>query len=100
MKQYIVEWAYTGNSHVLLFEDGKLKSHFIEADYDLGGYINHIESQGYKKAYFAPKYEAEMQKAKEDYEFAIQEYEKAKQTPLILNNDVEVGRVKDIIHLE
>lgn len=99
MKQYVIREAYTDNYQVFQYVDGKLEVNSILGYYALEGYIEAIENMGYTRAYFVPEYEKEMQKAKEEYDFASEQFEKAKNSPLILN-DEETKKFKKIAFIE
>lgn len=83
MKQYTIKPAYTGNSKIDLYENGKLVSTTIDNDYNLGGHINAIEDMGYERAYDVDEAEKKMLDAKQKYEWALEEYEYAKAHALI-----------------
>ena len=39
MKQYVISYAYTGNTKVSLYENGVLINYVIVADYDISGSV-------------------------------------------------------------
>lgn len=83
MKQYTVEEAYTGNDKVTLYNNGKLEFYDIMSLYETDGYCNCLKNQGYTRVYDVSKYEKEMKEAKKNYDFAIEQYNMAKENPLI-----------------
>ena len=99
MKQYVIKQAYTDNYHVLQYQDGKLESHNIISYYELDGYIAALKNMGYKQAYYEREYKVKMLKAKEEYEFALADYEKVKENPLVLS-EKEIERYRQITHME
>ena len=96
-KQYVIKEAYTDNYHVLQYIDGKLEGHNIVSYYELDGYIAALKNMGYIRAYYEREYHVKMLIAKEDYEFALADYEKAKESPLNLS-DEEIERYRRITH--
>jgi len=99
MKQYTFEPAYEGNYHVLTIVDGVIYTDTIISISGLGDYIKALETIGYEKAYYEPKYQKEMQKAKEEYEEALKAYEDAKKKPVVLLPSEE-NRIRKILHFE
>lgn len=79
-KQYVIKKAYTDNYHILQYIDGQLEAHNIIS-------------------YYEREYHVKMLRAKEDYEFALADYEKAKENPLIMD-DKEIERYRRIIRME
>ena len=77
MKQYIIIPAYTDNFHVICVEDKKIVNDHIVAYYNLPGYTEALETQGYSKAYFVPKAKKELEAAKHAYLVAQEEYDTA-----------------------
>ncbi len=84
MKQYVTCFAYTGNTEISFYENGTKMGSVILDDYDVGGYIQCLESQGYVRAFDVQRAQEEVAKAKEEYEFALSELERAKAAPLIV----------------
>ena len=82
MKQYFITQAYTDNYHIVRVNDGKVECDDIVAYYELEGYQSALESFGYKKAEYVPKYEDEVKKAQEALKNAQEALERAKKTPL------------------
>lgn len=82
MKQYTVENAYTDNYEVTQYENGTAVVSGIVAYYELEGYCDAIENNGYKRAFDVPKYECDMMAAKVQYDFAVKMYKRAKEHPL------------------
>lgn len=76
MKQYTVEEAYIGNDKITLYDNGKLKSYDIISNYETYYYCKTLERQGYTRAYDVSKYEKEIEEA-------IEQYNMAKENPLI-----------------
>lgn len=96
-KQYVIKEAYTDNYHVLQYVDGKLERCNIVSYYELDGYIAALKNMGYVRAYYEREYHVKMLRAKEDYEFALADYEKAKENPLVLS-DEEIKKYRKITH--
>lgn len=96
-KQYVLKKAYADNYHVLQYVDGKLKAHNIISYYNLDGYIDDLKNMGYIQAYYEREYHVKMLRAKEDYEFAFADYERAKENPLMLD-DEEIEKYRQITH--
>ena len=80
MKQYVISYAYTGNTKVSLYENGVL----IVADYDISGYVSCLQSQGYAEAFDVLKAQEELDAARDAYTEALEALEKAKAAPLVL----------------
>ena len=83
MKQYVISYAYTGNTKVSLYENGVLINYVIVADYDISGYVSCLQSQGYAEA-FVLKAQEELDAARDAYTEALEALEKAKAAPLVL----------------
>lgn len=83
IKQYTVDVAYTGNSHIKKYIDGKLVSEFIVSDYNLGGYQDALEDDGFERAYDVDEALEEVDEAYERYQDALKWYDFAKQHALI-----------------
>ena len=81
MKQYVIVKAYGLNYHVLQYVDNKLETHDILPEYVLDEYVASVVSKGYTRGYYVPEYEKRMLQLKDDYEFALQEFEKQRRIP-------------------
>lgn len=73
-KQYVIQKAYTGNSKILQYVNGKYETGTIIADYEIHGYISSLENMGYERAYYEKEFlariknlEKELKEAKEWY---------------------------------
>lgn len=84
MKQYVVSYAYAGNTKVSLYENGVLINYVIVADYDISGYVSCLQSQGYAEAFDVQKAQEELDAARDVYTEALEALEKAKASPLVL----------------
>ena len=84
MKQYVISYAYTGNTKVSLYENGVLINYVIVADYDISGYVSCLQSQGYAEAFYVQKAQEELDAARDAYTEALEALEKAKAAPLVL----------------
>lgn len=84
MKQYVVSYAYIGNTKVSLYENGVLINSVIVADYDISGYVSCLQSQGYAEAFDVQKAQEELDAARDAYTRALEALEEAKASPLIL----------------
>lgn len=82
-KQYVVTEAYNDNYKVVQYVDGVYDGGKIVAYYELDGFISALESMGYEKAYDVDEAEKKMLGAKQQYEWALKEYEHAKNHALI-----------------
>lgn len=83
-KQYITKPAYTGNTMVVLYENGRKVNSKIISDWALSGYLDRIEDEGYEKAFDEDYYLREYEKAKEALDQAIQNLEMARAHPLYI----------------
>lgn len=84
MKQYVVSYAYIGNTKVSLYENGVLINSVIVADYDISGYVSCLQSQGYAEAFDVQKAQEELDAARDAHTRALEALEEAKASPLIL----------------
>ena len=84
MKQYVISYAYTGNTKVSLYENGVLINYVIVADYDISGYVSCLQSQGYAEAFDVLKAQEELDAARDAYTEALEALEKAKAATLVL----------------
>ena len=71
IKQYTIEPAYTGNSQLNLYEDGKCVKQFIFSDWEMGAYINWAEACDYERAYDEELYLEKYRLAEQAYQEAI-----------------------------
>lgn len=83
VKQYVTKDAYTGNTEINIYEDGKLVSSTIESDYNVDGYTNALENMGYKRAYDVEEWENKLKEIEEEYKWVKEMYEKAKSNPVL-----------------
>ena len=77
IKQYVVSPSYTDNYKVTKYVDGKILYYEIMSYWEVDGYCNALEGEGYTKAYDLDKLRKDMEeaenrlRAKETYENAI-----------------------------
>ena len=83
MKQYVISYAYTGNTEVSMYESGVLINSVVVADYDISGYVSCLQSQGYVEAFDVQKAQEELDAARDVYTEALEALEKAKASPLV-----------------
>lgn len=76
-KQYVVSPSYTDNYKVTKYVDGKVLYYEIMSYWEVDGYCNALESEGYTKAYDLDELREKMEKAEEKLRWAKQEYESA-----------------------
>lgn len=82
VKQYVTKDAYTGNTEISIYEDGKLVSSTIENDYNVDGYTNALKNMGYERAYDVDEWENKFREIEEEYKWIKEMYEKAKSNPV------------------
>ena len=87
MLQYITKTAYTGNTSVELWKDGKRMDHTIMADYQVEGYILAIEAQGYQRAYDVDYFIRKYEEAHDNYIRAQDALRLAQTYPLVKESD-------------
>ena len=83
IKQYTVDVAYTGNSRIKKYIDGKCVSEFIVADYNLGGHQEALAYDGFERAYDVDEAMEEVDEAYRRYQEALEWYDFAKQHALV-----------------
>ena len=83
MKQYVISYAYTGNTEVSMYESGVLINSVVVADYDISGYVSCLQSQGYVEAFDVQKAQEELDAARDVYTEALEALEQAKASPLV-----------------
>ena len=83
MKQYVISYAYTGNTEVSMYENGVLINSVVVADYDISGYVSCLQSQGYVEAFDVQKAQEELDAARDVYTEALEALEKAKASHLV-----------------
>lgn len=88
-KQYFVEAAYDMNYHVVLIEDGEIKSRTILASHELSGYENRLKEEGYEYAYYVPFYQRKYDEALEELISAKELLEHAKQNPVCVTKGTQ-----------
>lgn len=98
-RQYIIKEAYTGNYHVIQYINGKLENSDIISSYELCGYIECLENNGYKEAYYVAEYENAVASAQEALDRAVAMLNTAMENPLVLS-DEETRKFKEIAHIE
>lgn len=81
--QYTIEEAYTGNTSVCKFKDGKNVDYDIVSNYALEGYLECLENEGYKRAYDVDSYKQKWEEAKALEEKAHTAYINALCHPLV-----------------
>lgn len=64
-KQYVIKEAYTANSRILQYVDGKYETSTIVADYEVSGYVSALENMGYKRAYYEKEFLARIRNLEE-----------------------------------
>lgn len=84
--QYTLEKAYSGNTRINMYKDGKLVNSIIESDWALSGYLNCLEDEGYEKAYDVEVYRKYWEEAKEAEVDAHNAYLNATLKPLYKKN--------------
>lgn len=82
--QYTLEEAYSGNTEILQFKNGKLISKAIESDWALEGYLNCLKNEGYERAYNVDEYSKRWEEAKRAEAHAHALYLEALMHPLIV----------------
>lgn len=87
MKQYVIKEAYTDNYTVTRYLDGRLEGGKILSIWDLSGYLQAIENDGYIRAYVVGDYIRKLQEAEAQYNYALNEYQMALQNPLWLSEE-------------
>lgn len=90
-KQYTVEKAYGVNDEITTYVNGKIVSRTISPYWETQGYCSALKNRGYSKAYNVEQYKIKMEENKENYEFALEQYEMAKANPLIIGKDNNNG---------
>lgn len=88
-KQYFVEVAYDMNYHVVVIENGKIKSRTILASHELSGYKNRLEEEGYEYTYYVPFYQQKYDEALEELISAKELLEHAKQNPVYVTKNTQ-----------
>ena len=88
-KQYIIEYAYTGHSHVITFVDGKIESETIINDYEISGYTTRLKAEGYTQAYYVPIYQKMHDKALDELKLAEKLLTIAKSFPIKINDNTK-----------
>lgn len=83
IKQYVVQQAYTDNDKVSKYIDGKLENYSIMSYWQTEGYCKALEEQGYSKAYDLSELRKEIETAKQEYEDALEFYNKVKEKALV-----------------
>ena len=77
IKQYTVSVAYTDNDKVTKYIDGKPIDYKIMSYWEINGYCNALEDEGYSRAYDLDELLEELISAKEAYELAQKRYNEA-----------------------
>ena len=80
--QYTLEEAYSGNTQINCYKDGKKVDEHIVSDWVLPGLLNCLENEGYEKAYDIEEYRKVWEKAKESERIAREAYFDAMNKPL------------------
>lgn len=76
-KQYVVSPSYTDNYRVTKYTNGKVINYEIMSYWEVEGYCNALESEGYTKAYDLDELRKKMEEAEEKLQWAKQAYEDA-----------------------
>lgn len=83
IKQYVVQQAYTDNDKVSKYTDGKLENYSVMSYWQTEGYCKALEEQGYSEAYDLTELREKVETAKQEYEEALEFYNKAKEKALV-----------------
>ena len=86
IKQYTISPAYTDNDKVTKYVDGKIIGYEIMSYWEVDGYCNALESEGYIKAYDLDELRKKMEEAEEELRWAKQVYEDAIPFALVKSN--------------
>ena len=82
-KQYVIRQAYTDNDEVSTYIDGKLENYSVMSYWQTEGYCKALEVQGYSKAYDLSELREQIDVAKQEYEDALEFYNKVKEKALV-----------------
>ena len=74
-KQYVIQKAYTGNSRILQYVNGKYETGTIIADYKICGYVSALENMGYERAYYEREFLARIKNLEEELRMAKEWYQ-------------------------
>ena len=83
IKQYVVQQAYVKNDKVSKYIDGKLESSSVMFYWQTEEYCKSLEEQGYSKAYDVVELRAEIEVMKQEYEDALEFYNKVKDKAVV-----------------
>lgn len=84
-KQYITAPFQFGGTGVYLYINGRLEKYEIVKDSMLQLYTESVENLGYRRAYYIPMYERRLEEAYAAYRQAVEDLEKARPYPLVLD---------------
>lgn len=87
VKQYTVQNAYGSNFRIKKYIDGECVLETIVSDFNLDGYQQAIEDDGFVQAVDAEKAESDLELARGKYEEAVAFYEYAKNNALIKQDE-------------
>lgn len=82
-KQYVIRQAYTDNDQVSTYINGKLENYSVISYWQTEGYCKALEEQGYSKAYDLSELRKEIEVAKQEYDDALEFYNKVKEKALV-----------------
>ena len=75
--QYTLEEAYSGNTQINCYKDGKKINEHIVSNWALEGYLNCLDNEGYELAYDVDAYRKAWEEAKREEEIAHDAYTRA-----------------------
>lgn len=98
-KQYVIQKAYTGNSRILQYVNGKYETGTIIADYEICGYVSALENMGYERAYYEKEFKARIKNLEKELEMAKEWYQNVQGCFLDLSVD-EAKKYEELTYFD
>ena len=98
-KQYVIQKAYTGNSRILQYVNGKYETGTIIADYEICGYVSALENMGYERAYYEKEFLARIKNLEDELRMAKEWYQNVQGCFLDLSVD-EAKKYEELTYFD
>lgn len=98
-KQYVIQKAYTGNSRILQYVNGKYETGTILADYEICGYVSALKNVGYEEAYYEKEFLARIKNLEKELEMAKEWYQNVQGCFLDLSEE-EAKKYEEITYFD
>lgn len=100
VNQYTVSEAYSYNSTITKYQNGKKEWCDVVSWHELDGYTNALSTMGITRAYDINEYAKKLIEAKRDLKIAEEEYEKAKKHMIYGQKEPDLEKLEKELYPE